>query len=300
VGYQADVQECLRQLVDGESYEICLTTKLHLPWPESDDDSAFYRRLRRANPAPYGAFLRIGDVTVLSSSPERFLRIERDGQVETRPIKGTAPRDPDPALDAALAEELVAGAKNQAEHLIIVDLLRNDLGRVCEIGSVRVARYLAVRSYRTVHQLVSTIQGRLNPAVSAVDCVRHCFPGGSMTGAPKQRTMEIIDRLETEARGVYSGALGYFGLSGGADLSIVIRTAVKNGADLSIGAGGAIVLASDARAEYEEMLLKAAAPLRAYRTAAEPTMNTSKSAAVQQRQTETAVVVSATGVCSGK
>jgi para-aminobenzoate synthetase len=262
-GYLADVEECRRQLVAGESYEITLTNRLHLPF--GDDDFAFYRRLRRANPAPYGAFLRIAGITVFSSSPERFLRIEPDRRVESKPIKGTAPRHPDPAADTRLASELAASEKNRAENLMIVDLLRNDLGQVCEIGSVTVDSYLAVESYATVHHLVSTISGRLRPEVSAVECVRRCFPGGSMTGAPKLRTMEIIDRLETEARGVYSGALGYFSLSGTADLSIVIRTAVRHGDTLTIGAGGAVVLDSTPAEEYEEMLLKASAPLRAYR-----------------------------------
>lgn len=264
--YQADVQECQRQLILGESYEICLTNRLHLPF--NDDDLAFYLRLRRANPAPYAALLRGAGITVFSSSPERFLQIDRDRRVETKPIKGTAPRHPDPAQDAGIAEELATSAKTRAENLMIVDLLRNDLGRLCEIGSVTVERYMAVESYATVHQLVSTISGQLKPTVSVVECVRRCFPGGSMTGAPKLRTMEIIDRLETEARGVYSGALGYFGLSGGADLSIVIRAAVRQGGTLSIGAGGAIVLDSSPQGEYEEMLLKAATPLRAYRPAA--------------------------------
>nr|WP_306205406.1 aminodeoxychorismate synthase component I [Actinoplanes sp. RD1] len=264
--YLADIAECQRQLRRGESYEICLTDKLHLPF--HDEDTAFYRRLRRANPAPYAALLRLGDVTVFSSSPERFLRIERDRTVTSKPIKGTAPRDDDPVRDAEIAATLRSSAKTQAENLMIVDLLRNDLGQVCEVGSIDVDPYLAVESYQTVHQLVSTIHGRLAGDVSAMDCVRQCFPGGSMTGAPKRRTMEIIDRLETEARGVYSGALGYFGLSGGTDLNIVIRTAVRVGDRLSIGAGGAIVLDSDAQEEYEEMLLKAAASLRAWRAPA--------------------------------
>jgi para-aminobenzoate synthetase len=264
--YLADITECRRQLNLGESYEICLTNTLHMPF--HDDDTSFYLRLRRANPAPYAALLRLGEVTVFSSSPERFLRIERDRTVTSKPIKGTAPRDADPVRDAELAATLASSAKTQAENLMIVDLLRNDLGRVCEVGSIEVDPYLAVESYETVHQLVSTVRGRLHDGVSAMDCARQCFPGGSMTGAPKLRTMEIIDRLETEARGVYSGALGYFGLSGGTELNIVIRTAVRVGDRLTIGAGGAIVLDSDPHEEYEEMLLKAAASLRAWRAPA--------------------------------
>jgi para-aminobenzoate synthetase len=265
-GYQADVQECRRQLILGESYEICLTNRLHLPF--DDDELEFYRRLRRANPAPYAALLRGAGVTVLGSSPERFLRIDRGQRVESKPIKGTAPRHPDPEQDARIAEELATSPKTRAENLMIVDLIRNDLGQLCEIGSVAVDRFMAVESYATVHQLVSTVSGQLKPDVGAVECVRRCFPGGSMTGAPKLRSMEIIDRLETEARGIYSGVLGYFGLSGGADLCIVIRTAVVQDDRLSIGAGGAIVLDSSPEGEYEEMLIKAATPLRAYRPAA--------------------------------
>ena len=257
-GYVTDVKECLGQLTAGESYEICLTNRVRLPG--HGDDLDFYRRMRAASPAPYAALLRLGGVSVLSASPERFLRVDADRTAESRPIKGTAPRHPDPATDARLAEELRTGAKTRAENLMIVDLIRNDLGKVCEVGSVEVPAFMYTESYATVHQLVSTVRGRLRPEVSTVDAVRACFPGGSMTGAPKVRTMEIIDRLESSARGVYSGALGYLSHTGTADLNIVIRTAVSADGELTIGAGGAIVLDSDPEDEYEEMLLKAAVP----------------------------------------
>jgi para-aminobenzoate synthetase len=259
--YLADVAECQRQLRTGESYEICLTTRLRLP--AGRDPLTDYRRLRRVNPAPYAAYLNFDELVVACSSPERFLRVDRSRSVESKPIKGTAPRGTDPAHDEELRASLTRCAKTRAENLMIVDLLRNDLGRVCETGSICVPTYLATETYATVHQLVSTVRGTLRREVSAVRCAQACFPGGSMTGAPKHRTMEIIDRLESEARGVYSGALGYFGLVGGADLNIVIRTAVQCGDDLTVGAGGAIVLASDPQAEYDEMILKALAPLRA-------------------------------------
>ncbi|KIH98410.1 anthranilate synthase [Streptomonospora alba] len=258
-GYLTDVKECLRQLEHGESYEICLTNRLRAPAPTDDLD--FYRRLRRSAPAPYAALLRLGETTVHSASPERFLRIGADAVAESRPIKGTAPRSADPGTDARRARELRTGAKTRAENLMIVDLLRNDLGRVCEVGTVEVPRFMYTESYSTVHQLVSTVRGRLRPDVHPVDAVRTCFPGGSMTGAPKLRTMEIIDRLENSARGVYSGALGYLSHQGTADLSIVIRTAVRQGPDLAVGAGGAVVLDSVPEEEYAEMLLKAAVPL---------------------------------------
>jgi para-aminobenzoate synthetase len=251
----ANIETCKALLASGESYEICLTNTLSLPAPR--DTFALYRVLRRVNPAPYSAYLRMREGAVLSSSPERFLRVRRDRTVETKPIKGTAPREPDPGADARAGERLARSPKDRAEHLMIVDLLRNDLGRVSEIGSVEVPKLMDVESYATVHQLVSTIRGRLRDDVDLADCLRATFPGGSMTGAPKLRTMEIIDALEGAPRGVYSGALGYLALNGTADLSIVIRTLVATARGATIGSGGAIVMLSDAEEEYAEMLLKA-------------------------------------------
>ncbi len=253
--YMAGVEACKRLLEAGESYEICLTNRLSLPAPH--DTFELYRVLRRVNPAPYGAYLRIAEGAVLSSSPERFLRVRRDRSVEAKPIKGTAPRGGDPASDAAARAALARSPKDRAEHLMIVDLLRNDLGLVSQIGSVEVCKLMDVESYETVHQLVSTIRGRLRDDVDIVDCIRATFPGGSMTGAPKLRTMEIIDALEGAPRGIYSGALGYLALNGTADLSIVIRTLVATADGASIGSGGAVVMLSDAEDEYDEMLLKA-------------------------------------------
>ncbi len=259
--YLADIVHSQAELAAGESYEVCLTDQISTD--ASPDPFALYRQLRRANPGPFASFLRFGDLAVVSSSPERFLAVGRDRTVQARPIKGTVSRAEDPVEDEARRAELAGDEKTYAEHLMIVDLLRNDLGRVCEVDSVRVPDLMVVEPYATVHQVVSTITGRLEPGRSAVECVRNCFPGGSMTGAPKERTMEIIDDLEDEARGVYSGAIGYFGADGATDLSIVIRTIVMRPGRTTIGAGGAIVMQSDPEEEFEEILLKARAPMAA-------------------------------------
>jgi len=259
--YLANIAACKQMIFEGESYEICLTTELRSD--DTVDPVAAYRALRARNPAPHAALLRLGDVSVLSSSPERFLRVDRERIAESKPIKGTAPRGLYPLEDAYRAEALSADEKSRAENLMIVDLVRNDLGRVCAPGSVEVPALMAVESYTTVHQLVTTVRGRLRDDAGAIDCVRAAFPGGSMTGAPKLRTMEIIDRLEDGPRGVYSGALGFLSVNGTADLSIVIRTLVASPDGLRIGAGGAIVAGSDPEAEHEEMLLKARAVLEA-------------------------------------
>ncbi len=259
--YLADIERSQAELAAGESYEVCLTDQISTD--ASPDPFALYRRLRRSNPSPFAAFLRFGDAAIVSSSPERFLSVGRDGAVQARPIKGTISRAEDPVEDAARRAELAGDEKTRAEHLMIVDLLRNDLGRVSEVDSVRVPDLMVVEPYATVHQVVSTVTGQLEEGRSAVECVRNCFPGGSMTGAPKERTMEIIDELEDEARGVYSGAIGYFGVDGAVDLSIVIRTIVIRPGRTTIGAGGAIVMQSDPEEEFDEILLKARAPMAA-------------------------------------
>lgn len=260
--YLARIDAAQEEIRQGESYELCLTNRLEV---KADVDPLdLYRHLRRLNPAPWAAFLRTGDLAVASSSPERFLACTAAGRLQAKPIKGTAPRHPDPAQDQAVAHALQNGEKDRAENLMIVDLLRHDLGQVAELGSVEVPSLMAVESYETVHQLVSTIEAQLAPGLNVVDAITAAFPPGSMTGAPKERSMEILERLEGGPRGIYSGALGWVGVNGAADLAVVIRTLVQEApGKWSLGAGGAITALSDRQAELEEMYLKARAPVTA-------------------------------------
>ncbi|HZG08772.1 MAG TPA: aminodeoxychorismate synthase component I [Allosphingosinicella sp.] len=257
------IDEALRQITDGESYEVCLTNQRTGRF--SGDAYALYLALRTANPAPYSAFISFGDLRILSSSPECFLKISADGHAESKPIKGTIERGACPETDAALAGQLQASGKDRAENLMIVDLIRNDLNRVCKTGSVQVPKLFDIESFKTVHQMVSTVRGELRADVTRIAAVKSLFPGGSMTGAPKVRTMEIIDALEAGPRGIYSGALGYLSLDGSALFNIVIRTLVLDGNRISLGAGGAIVSLSDPDAEYEETLTKSSVLMRAAR-----------------------------------
>ncbi len=243
----------------GDCYQINLAQRFAAP--AAGDPWLAYQALRIINPAPYSAFLNTPHGTVMSSSPERFLRLAR-GQVETRPIKGTRPRAGHPRRDAELAEALRSSAKDHAENVMIVDLLRNDLSKNCELGSVKVPRLFEVESFATVHHLVSTVTGRLRQGRDALDLLRGCFPGGSITGAPKLRAMQIIEELEPHRRGVYCGAIGYLGYDGNMDTNIAIRTLVYSGGVIRFWVGGGIVADSRLEDEYQETFDKAAAMLR--------------------------------------
>jgi aminodeoxychorismate synthase component I len=249
------VSTLLERIEAGDVYQACLTHRFELPF--GADPWRLYRALRARNPAPFAAWLSLPELAICSSSPERFLRLGADGRVESRPIKGTLPRSEDPAEDRALARALAASEKDRAENLMIVDLVRHDLGRVCATGSVSVPELRAIESYATVHQMVSTVQGRLAEGQGLVDLLRAAFPPGSMTGAPKLAAMRLLAALEPVRRGVYSGALGYFDARGGADLSVVIRTALVAGGRAYVHAGGGIVADSEPAAEWRESTGKA-------------------------------------------
>ncbi len=254
-GYLDAVARVREYIVAGDIFQANLSQRLQAPLREAPFD--LYRRLRRRNPAPFAAYFDCGDLTVLSASPERFLRLDQDGSVETRPIKGTRPRGLGPMHDAALGRALAESEKDRAENVMIVDLLRNDLSRVCRPGSVRVPELFALEHHPTVHHLVSTVVGELTPGADAVDLVRATVPGGSITGAPKVRAMEIIAEVEPTRRGVYCGSVGYLSRTGAMDTSIVIRTFVRVGHQVYFQAGGGIVADSDPELEYRETLDKA-------------------------------------------
>ncbi len=253
--YAKAVLQVKEQIAAGNVYQACLTHRMERDCPA--DPWTLYRRLRRENPAPFASYLELPDVTVVGSSPERFLRLSPGRQVESRPIKGTRPRGRTPAEDAALRRELERSEKDRAENLMIVDLVRNDLGRVCETGSVTAPERMAIEAHASVFQMVSTVRGRLRADRDAIDLVRAAFPPGSMTGAPKIAAVRILDHLEPVRRGIYAGAIGYLDARGGADLSVVIRTLLVRRGRAYLHAGGGIVADSDPVAEYRETLDKA-------------------------------------------
>ncbi|MFE4545670.1 aminodeoxychorismate synthase component I [Arthrobacter sp. NPDC056727] len=266
--YRSKVLSAKAEITEGNTYEVCLTTTLEATLEltsatSGPDPWQIYRTLRRQSPAPFAAFARFGALTIASSSPERFLSIAEDGAVRAEPIKGTRRRSPhaDRNEDASVRAELAANPKDRAENLMIVDLLRNDVSHFAVPGSVTVSRLFSVETYSTVHQLVSTVDAQLRPETARAQVLAAAFPPGSMTGAPKIRTMGILDHLESGPRGVYSGAIGYFSRNGASDLSVVIRTLVMHRVDdtmkLTIGVGGAIVADSTPEAEHEEIRTKA-------------------------------------------
>jgi para-aminobenzoate synthetase component 1 len=256
------VQEHIRR---GDCYQVNLTQRFAAR--AQGDAWHAYLKLREINPAPFAAYLDLPDGKVVCSSPERFLKVT-GGHVETKPIKGTRPRSTDPARDRALAEELRTSAKDRAENVMIVDLLRNDLGKVCAAGTVRASKLFDVESFASVHQLVSTVEGQLARDKHALDLLGACFPGGSITGAPKVAAMKIIEELEPHRRSIYCGAIGYVGYDGNMDLNIAIRTLVQKGDHVYTWAGGGVVADSNVDAEYQESLDKAAAMLAVLDSAA--------------------------------
>jgi len=268
--HEQNVAKTIELIRAGDIFQANVTHRFAANVPKDLDWYGLYRRLRANAPAPFGAFFNAGKgMRLLSASPERFLSVTAGGQVETRPIKGTRPRDKDPAADARLAAELMASSKDRAENLMIVDLLRNDLARVCEPGSITVPKLHGLERFAAVHHLVSVVTGKLRPDASATDLLRACFPGGSVTGAPKIRAMEVIHALETVPRGPYCGAMAWLGFDGAMDSSIVIRTLIGDDTHIYAQAGGGIVAESVPAQEYDESLIKAA-PLLAALTETPP------------------------------
>jgi para-aminobenzoate synthetase component I len=258
--YLAEVRRVIEYIHAGDVFQVNLSQRLLAPLAEHPLD--LYGRLRERCPSPYGCYFDLGDFQILSASPEQFLKVD-DGEVVTRPIKGTRPRGRTPDEDAALLRDLTTNPKDRAENVMIVDLLRNDLGRVCEFGTIRVPKVCEVETYNYVHHLVSEVRGKLRADRTPFDLLRAAFPGGSVTGAPKVRAMEIIAELEPTARGPYCGSVGFIGFDGAMESNILIRTFTAGRGWLQFPVGGGIVADSDPEREYEETLHKAAGLLRA-------------------------------------
>jgi len=259
--YQAAIRRVVDYIHAGDIFQANLSQRWRAEMPQGLSPFMLYRRLRDLSPAPFAAYLGLDGDAVLSSSPERFLALGRDGRVEARPIKGTRPRGATAAEDEALATELLASDKDRAENLMIVDLMRNDLSRVCALGSVSVPELFTVEHFAQVHHLVSAVEGRLRPGQGPCELLAATFPPGSITGAPKVRAMEIIAELEPERRGPVFGAIGWIGWDGAMDLNVAIRTMTVSKGNVAVRAGGGIVAESDALAEYDETVLKAGAML---------------------------------------
>jgi aminodeoxychorismate synthase component I len=255
------IEQAKQSIAKGDAYQLCLTNQLMVE--TESNPFAVFLELRIANPAPYSTFIRLGDFSIVSSSPEQFLRVTESGLLSSKPIKGTRKRSSDEAEDLRLIEELRTNEKERAENLMIVDLMRNDLGRVSEPSDVIVTKLFDVESYTSVHQLVSTVEARLKPGLTVFDAIDACFPAGSMTGAPKIRAVEILAGLEQGPRGLYSGCFGYITYKGAADLGMTIRTLVFEDGRATLGIGGGITIDSVALAELEETKLKAKALLSA-------------------------------------
>jgi para-aminobenzoate synthetase component 1 len=253
------VEACRRAIAAGDAYQLCLTDRIEVELAAPADEAALHERLRDRYPVRNGGIVRIRGWTLVSGSPEEFLAVDGAGHARTRPMKGTRPRDADPAVDRALARELVASEKERAENLMIVDLMRNDLARVAEVGSVAVTELFGVEHYPAVHQLVSTVEADL--AGDPLDAVRSLFPAGSMTGAPKHAAVRILAGLEGGPRGVYSGVWGRVSVDRTIDLSVVIRSIVLHGTTATIGTGGGVTILSDPAEEWRETEVKAAALL---------------------------------------
>lgn len=258
--YRSMIHKAQDHIKQGDVFQLCLTTEVSVDSTVVDHE--LYRLLREHNPAPYQALFRIGDTSMVASSPETFLDISSDGHVITKPIKGTRTRGDTPERDAALAHDLASSEKEQAENLMIVDLMRNDLSRVCDESTISVPQLLEVESYPSVHQLVSTVTGQLRPEKTALDAVIACFPGGSMTGAPKHRAVSLLAEMESDPRGEYSGCFGIFRADGSASLAMTIRTVFVRPDRVCLGVGGGITWSSEPASEVAEVGHKARAVLR--------------------------------------